>query len=80
MSNPLGRPPGVRDIQPRKQMAVRASPDSDSYLLSDSGCPEATAELGHQSRCLINCPFPKCQLDTLKKPGKKKGWRKANAK
>lgn len=29
----------------------------------DDGCPEATACLGQQSYCLVNCPFKKCVMD-----------------
>ena len=68
-----GRPLGVRDMVPRKRMAIRASSDSECYLLSDSGCKEATEYLGEAS-CCLGCPFPECQLDHLKKVG-----RKANA-
>mgnify|MGYP001565292870 CR=1 FL=1 len=54
----MSRPLGATDKQPRKAGGGRypATPDSQAYRLPDSGCKEATLELGKQSSCL-ECPF-----------------------
>jgi len=56
----MARPKGIIETRPRKQMVGRASTDSYAYVLSDSGCLEATLFLGHSSLCL-ECPFPECK-------------------
>ena len=67
----MSRPKGIIESEPRKQMAGRCSTDAKSYILSDSGCAEATAEIGKSSCCLENCPFSECKLDKPKKKGPK---------
>ncbi len=59
----MARPKGIAETQPRKKMISRGSKDGIGYVLSDSGCVEATTELGKPSCCLQNCPFPECKLD-----------------
>ena len=68
----MARPRGVIESSPRKQMTGRGSTDGESYLLSDSGCGEATHYLKEPSLCL-GCPFPECKLDKIRKPGRKAG-------
>ena len=48
------------------------STDGESYNLSNSGCKVATLHLGYSSLCL-ECPFPECVLDKVRKPGSKAG-------
>ena len=68
----MGRPFGVRDSKPRMYQGKLRSKDNESYNLSDSGSREATDYLKHQSLCL-ECPFPECLLDKLKKSGPRVG-------
>ena len=61
----MARPVGVKELAPRRRMAVRASKDGDAYLWADSGCVDATRLLGRQSLCL-ECPYDECLLDRNK--------------
>ncbi len=64
----MARPVGIKETQPRKQMATRGSTDGQGYILPDSGCRIATKYLGHASLCL-ECPYPECK-STNRKPYK----------
>ena len=55
----VGRPKGVKDSTPRKQMEPRGSRDGFNYTYADSGCIRATGYLGERSSCL-SCPYDEC--------------------
>ena len=73
MSNLSGRPKGIIESEPRKQMARRCSTDSEAYGGANSGCVDATLYLKHSSLCL-ECPFQECKLDFTKR-GREKKWK-----
>ena len=56
----MARPKDIIEHKPRKRrISSNGSTDGESYLLSNSGCREATRYLKHPSRC-ISCPFLEC--------------------
>lgn len=46
------------------------NPDAQTYTRANSGCPTASAFLGHQSSCL-DCPFDPCIYDLNRRQVKK---------
>ena len=49
-------------------MTTKYETDAISHRKPDSGCAMATEYLGHQSHCLVNCPFPLCSENPGGKP------------